>query len=98
LELARLCNLKGIAMAKSGSFAAAEKLYKNAMKFLPDDEVVYKLWFNLGLSMKLKKDYKKALFYFEKAKKSAPNDFEKVALQIRIMKDALALTDGSKRV
>ena len=90
-ELARLCNLKGVSMAKAGNFAAAETLYKNEMKFLPDDTAIYKLWFNLGLCMKSLKDYRKALFYFEKAQQFAPSDFVKVTTQIKDMKRAVEM-------
>lgn len=92
-EIARLCNMKGISMANSGKFHSAEKLYKNAIQFLPGDDSVYKLWFNLGLCLKKKGDFKKSLHFFTKAEASAPLGYTKVAEQINAVKREIMLQE-----
>lgn len=94
-EIARLCNMKGISMANAGKFQSAEKLYKNAIQFLPGDDSVYKLWFNLGLCLKKKGDFKKSLHFFTKAEASAPPGYTKVADQITAVKHQLSLQEKS---
>lgn len=82
LQLAQLCNMKGIAMAKKGQFRSAQKLYRNAMNFLEDEDIVHKLWFNLGLCMKKKGDLEEALSLFRNCADKAPVSFKKVHDQI----------------
>lgn len=82
LELARMFNLKGISMAESGNFHTAEKLYSNAIDLLPNPELIYKLWLNLGLCMKKKGDYQKAITYFKKCDVIAPTDYSRAKAQI----------------
>ena len=89
LELARLCNMKGIAMAQKGQFRSAEKLYRNAIKFLPDQTVVHKLWLNLGLCLKKKGDNVKALEMFSKSAASAPEGYDRAEQQIDVVKQVL---------
>ena len=82
LELARVCNMRGIAMANQGQFELAEKLYRNAISFLPSKDDAFKLWMNLGLCMKKKGDYENALEMFDHSKKAAPGNFDRVEEQI----------------
>lgn len=90
IEIARICNLKGIKMVESGSYDVAERLYKNAVKLIRNNkEVVYKLWLNLGLCAKKNSDYKEALKCFEKCKDSAPKDYTKVDQHINAIKKLL---------
>ncbi|SMF78147.1 tetratricopeptide repeat protein [Pseudobacteriovorax antillogorgiicola] len=82
LQLARLCNMKGISMANKGQYRSAQKLYRNAMNFLPDKAAEHKLWFNLGLCLKKKGELVDAREMFEKCQATAPKDFKKVHDQI----------------
>lgn len=84
MDVARFCNLRGIAMANAGNYKMAEILYHNAVKFVPKNRaVVHKLWMNLGLCMKKQGKYKEALIYFNKAKDAAPPEYDRVDDQIR---------------
>ena len=60
-----------------------DQRYKNAIDFLPNKDVAHKLWYNLGLCLKKKGDLAKAIEMFEKSAALAPQDFDKVGLQIR---------------
>lgn len=82
LELARLFNLKGIAMAESGNFLAAERLYQNALKILPYEDLAHKLWLNLGLCMKKKGNLEQAKEYFTKSKDTAPISYQRADSQL----------------
>ena len=79
IQIARVCNLRGIAAANAGNFEVAERLYGNAMHLLPDEQdAEHKLWMNLGLCMKKKGDAEKALEYFEKCQRTAPPGYDRV--------------------
>lgn len=82
LEIARMFNLKGIAMAESGNFPAAERLYKNALKVLRHENLAHKLWLNLGLCMKKKGNLKRAHEYFTKSHEQAPPEYSRARLQM----------------
>jgi tetratricopeptide (TPR) repeat protein len=96
MEIARMFNLKGISMAESGHFRTAERLYNNAMKILPNKEIAYKLWLNLGLCMKKKGDLPAALAYFEKCQELAPPHYKRAEAQIAALKDELKKEESSK--
>jgi tetratricopeptide (TPR) repeat protein len=96
MEIARMFNLKGISMAESGHFRTAERLYNNAMKILPNKEIAYKLWLNLGLCMKKKGDLPAALAYFEKCQELAPPHYKRAEAQILALKDELKKEESSK--
>lgn len=96
MEIARMFNLKGISMAESGHFRTAERLYNNAMKILPNKEIAYKLWLNLGLCMKKKGDLPAALAYFEKCQELAPPHYKRAEAQIAVLKDELKKEESSK--
>ena len=96
LQLARLCNMKGIAMANKGQYRSAEKLYNNAIKFLPDSGVAHKLWLNLGLCMKKSGDLDKALKMFTKAHKLAPEDYDRARIQVEDVKEAIKIKREKK--
>ena len=87
LEIARMFNLKGISMAEAGQYRTAERLYSNAIKILPNQDIAYKLWLNLGLCMKKKGDLIAALEYFQKCQESAPPEYKRAAAQIQELKD-----------
>ena len=89
MEIARMFNLKGISMAESGHFRTAERLYTNAMKILPQKDIAYKLWLNLGLCMKKKGDLQASLAYFEKCRELAPPDYKRADVQIEFLKEEL---------
>ncbi len=92
MDIARLCNTQGIRMATIvKNFEVAEKLYTNAMAFLPDENVRYKLWYNLGLAMKRANNYQKALEYFQSSKAIAPAGFDKIDQAIEDAKKKIAL-------
>lgn len=96
MEIARMFNLKGISMAESGHFRTAERLYNNAMKILPNKEIAYKLWLNLGLCMKKKGDLAAALAYFEKCQELAPPHYKRAESQITVLKDELRKEESSR--
>ncbi|WP_141734818.1 tetratricopeptide repeat protein [Oligoflexus tunisiensis] len=96
MEIARMFNLKGISMAESGHFRTAERLYNNAMKILPNKEIAYKLWLNLGLCMKKKGDLPAALAYFEKCQELAPPHYKRAEAQIAALKDELRKEESSR--
>jgi tetratricopeptide (TPR) repeat protein len=96
MEIARMFNLKGISMAESGHFRTAERLYNNAMKILPNKEIAYKLWLNLGLCMKKKGDLPAALAYFEKCQELAPPHYKRAEAQIAVLKDELSKEESSR--
>lgn len=96
MEIARMFNLKGISMAESGHFRTAERLYNNAMKILPNKEIAYKLWLNLGLCMKKKGDLPAALAYFEKCQELAPAHYKRAEAQITALKDELKQEESTR--
>lgn len=100
IQLARICNLKGIAIANKGGYRAAEKLYKNAMSFLPNQEVEHKLWYNLGLCLKKEGDLERSVTMFKNSAASAPKSFEKASEQIKDVQkkieEAIELEEKSK--
>lgn len=96
MEIARMFNLKGISMAESGHFRTAERLYNNAMKILPNKEIAYKLWLNLGLCMKKKGDLPAALAYFEKCQELAPAHYKRAETQIIALKDELRKEEAAR--
>jgi tetratricopeptide (TPR) repeat protein len=83
IEIARICNLNGIAMVNSENFAAAERLYSNAIKFIPKEKGQHKVYYNLGLCMKKSDELEKAKIYFEKSAKVSPQDSEKARAQLK---------------
>ncbi|MFW7377228.1 MAG: tetratricopeptide repeat protein [Oligoflexus sp.] len=93
LELARLFNLKGIAMAESGNFAAAERLYQNSLKILPYQNLEHKLWMNLGLCMKKKGNLDRAKDYFEKSQNTAPQDYQRAEAQLDSIDNQIKLQE-----
>ncbi|MBQ47382.1 MAG: hypothetical protein CMP10_07915 [Zetaproteobacteria bacterium] len=101
-EIARVCNLRGISMAEKGQYKCAERLYSNAVSFLPDDKKIeHKLWMNLGLCMKKNGEMQAALDYFKKCKEKAPQGYVRVDEQIvfvetEIKKKLLAKTRTSR--
>ncbi len=96
MEIARMFNLKGISMAESGHFRTAERLYNNAMKILPNKEIAYKLWLNLGLCMKKKGDLDAALAYFEKCQELAPPHYKRAESQIQVLKEEIIKEVGTR--
>lgn len=93
VELARSFNLRGIAMVSQGNFKVAEKLYQNSMAMLNDTSVAFKLWLNLGPCMKKKGDLDKAVDYFEKCDRIAPEGFDRAKAQIKQIENQKAVME-----
>jgi len=97
LELARLFNLKGIAMAESGNFSAAERLYQNSLKILPHENLAHKLWMNLGLCMKKKGNLDRAKDYFTKSQSTALEPYPRAVSQIENIQQQLYLNQEKQQ-
>ncbi len=67
LELARISNLKGIELSRSSQFTSAQKLYENALTFLPIADQAHKVLFNMGLLMERAQKYDEAVKYYEES-------------------------------
>lgn len=83
IEIAKLCNSKAIALVQAKKFALAEKLYQNTIRLLPDKQIEYKLWMNLGLCMKKAKNFTKARKYFEIGERKCPPKYKRFTEQIK---------------
>jgi tetratricopeptide (TPR) repeat protein len=83
IDLARFCNLRGIALTANKRYALAERLYLNTADLLGDEKELYKIFFNLGLCMKKAGEYRKAEDYFQKCERSAPKAFSRASQQLR---------------
>lgn len=89
IEIARICNLNGIAMVNKGEFSAAERLYSNAVNFVPKNQGQNKLYYNLGLCMKKSDDLEKAKMYFQKSSQVSSEPYEKAKAQIKWVEKAI---------
>lgn len=66
-DLARVSNLKGVQLAHAEQYTSAQKLYENALIYLPIRDQAHRILFNLGLLMERWKKYEDALKYYEES-------------------------------